>query len=89
MGDVPTPVSADWERWTANIEAISNFDASVSLFSDCPIGRQSCSIRLNRSRHDAWWDECPYFMGIKGDSDKACCGYLLNATPTPEKEQSE
>lgn len=73
MGDVRTPTSADYDRWTSNIKAWSNWDGTMTLVSDCPIGRKSC---VPNSRPP--YDDCKYFMGVKGDTDRACCGYLLN-----------
>lgn len=67
--------ASDYDRWTANIEATSNWDGTVSLYSPCPIGRASC-VTTPRPPYD----DCELFMGIKDDTCKGCCGYLLNAT---------
>lgn len=68
--------AADFDRWTPNIEAWSNWDGTVTLASACPIGRRSCVTKPNPP-----YDDCDYFMGIRGNSCKGCCGFLLNRAP--------
>ena len=76
MSEVRTPSADDYSRWTPNITAWSNWDGTVHLKGGaavCPIGRKSC-VTTPRPPYD----DCEYFMGIRGDSCRGCCGYLLN-----------
>lgn len=75
--EVEKATAADYDRWEPNIEAWSNWDGTVTLTSECPIGRKSCVTTPKPP-----YDDCEYFMGVKDGTYKGCCAYILKTKNT-------